>query len=153
MVPVLGRLWDERVAAARGTPLEGKPTVIDWENTSICMSEDENPPPSEGTPPPTRKHDRSPEQVSPRTDRRARKRTALQAESEGEDFTTQMADVSDSSPAKNPYDLATGATSQVDEPVPPLAFKPIRSKKQGMRGKPGSSKAGPSNPPTRRPET
>ncbi|KAJ8694432.1 hypothetical protein PTI98_009356 [Pleurotus ostreatus] len=107
----------------------------------ISMYEESPPPPSGGTPPRSHKHSRPPEEVSPKADRRAHKRTA--PSSEGEDFTTEMAGVRDSSPTNNnPYNLAIGATSQVDEPVPPLAFKPIKSKKDGMRSKTGSSKAG-----------
>lgn len=90
-----------------------------------------------------RKHTRSPNEQSPRKDSRPRKRTTRsQAESDGEDFTMQMADIRVSSPTPTPFHLATGATSQVDEPVPSLALKPIRSKKKdALRPKPaGSSK-------------
>ncbi|KAF9491153.1 hypothetical protein BDN71DRAFT_1510617 [Pleurotus eryngii] len=103
------------------------------------------PPSPTGSPPGTsshpRKHTHSPGQVSPTENRRPRKRTAPPSE-EGEDFTKEMEGVRDSSPTTSAFDLATGATSHVDEPVPPLALKPIRSKKKGvMRGKAGSSKA------------
>ncbi|KAF9494555.1 hypothetical protein BDN71DRAFT_1507538 [Pleurotus eryngii] len=92
-----------------------------------------------------RKHMHSPNQ-SPQKGGHPRKRTApSHAESDdGEDFTTQMADLRGSSPTNTPFDLATGASSQLDEPVPSLTLKPIRSKKKdtmGVKKAAGSSKA------------
>ncbi|KAF9488813.1 hypothetical protein BDN71DRAFT_1533579 [Pleurotus eryngii] len=55
-----------------------------------------------------------------------------------------MADVRGSSPMNTPFDLATGATSQLNKPVPSLTLKPIQSKKKdgmGVKKAPGSSKA------------
>lgn len=109
------------------------------EDDSISMFESDG----EDTPPRnlSRKHMRSPNERSPQKERRPRKRQAAE-ESDGEDFSAQMADVRGSSPTPNHYDLATRATSQPNETVPSLAFKPIVSKKVAMRGKAGSSKGG-----------